>query len=80
VKERALSPLLKGEILMTYLRIYYIKNTKGEVIYTNTNPNEFGKYVHDYLKLNFKQYPTYQLIKENVTDFKIGYKELEIEF
>lgn len=80
MKERALSPLLKGEILMTYLRIYYIKNTKGEVIYTNTNPNEFGKYVHDYLKLNFKQYPTYQLIKENVTDFKIGYKELEIEF
>lgn len=80
MKERALSPLLKGEKIMTYLRIYYIKNTKGEVIYTNTNPNEFGKYVHDYLKLNFKQYPTYQLIKENVTDFKIGYKELEIEF
>lgn len=65
---------------MTYLRIYYMKNEEGDVVYTNTNANEFGKYVHDYLKLNFKQYPTYKLIKESVTDYKIGYKELEIDF
>ena len=57
-----------------------MKNRKGEIVYTNTNANEFGKHVHDYLKLNFKQYPTYKLIKENVTEYKIGYTELEIEF
>ncbi|MGP5096222.1 hypothetical protein [Staphylococcus equorum] len=57
-----------------------MKNEEGDVVYTNTNANEFGKHVHDYLKLNFKQYPTYKLIKESVTDYKIGYKELEIDF
>lgn len=64
---------------MTFIKIYYIKKKSGEIIYTNTNPNEFGLFVKNYLNLKLKTFPTYKLVKEQVTDYDIGAKEIEID-
>lgn len=64
---------------LTNLTIYYIKNYKGEVVHTNTNPNEFAEHVNTHMELGLGKYPTYELVKETVTDLEIGTKEIAIE-
>lgn len=69
--------------IITFITIYYIKRKTGEVVYTNTNPNEFGKHVKELLNLKVDTFPTYKVVKDKVrtneTDYVVGKKGMEIE-
>ena len=65
---------------MTNLTIYYIKNNKGEVVYTNTNLVEFKRYINDYLVLDLGRYPSFEEIESAVPELEIGTKEIKLEF
>ncbi|OEK58941.1 hypothetical protein [Staphylococcus equorum] len=65
---------------MTNLTIYYIKDIKGNVVYTNTNEVEFKQYINDYLELDLGRYPSMEDIINAVSELEIGKKQIEIEF
>lgn len=64
---------------MTNLTIYYIKDSKNEVVYTNTNSPQFAEYVNDYLVLGLGKYPTFDEIRENLDGIlEVGSKQIEV--
>ncbi|HDE8373984.1 TPA: hypothetical protein PR959_001623 [Staphylococcus aureus] len=64
---------------MTTLTIYYIKNYKGEVVYTNTNSDEFAAHVNTHMELGLGKYTTYESLIGNVKDLEIGTKEVSVD-
>lgn len=61
------------------LTIFYIKDNKGNVAYTNTNEIEFASYVNKHMELGLGKYPTYEQVKNSVIDLEIGAHEITIE-
>lgn len=65
---------------MTNLIIYFIKDNKGEVVYTNTNEKQFAEYVNNYLVLGLGKYPTFEKVQEALVDeLEVGKKSIEVE-
>ncbi|MVI48750.1 hypothetical protein GO737_13930, partial [Staphylococcus aureus] len=56
---------------MVKVTIYYIKNYKGDVVYTHTNSAEFADYVNKRMELGLGKYTTFEQVKNSVTDLEI---------
>ncbi|MDH9600763.1 hypothetical protein PZN54_10975 [Staphylococcus capitis] len=63
---------------MFKLTIFYIKNHKGELVYTNTNELEFADYVNKHMDLGLGKYPTFNEIQDSVKDLEIGTRTVTI--
>lgn len=63
---------------MVKVTIYYIKNYKGDVVYTHTNSAEFADYVNKRMELGLGKHTTFEQVKNSVTDLEIGSQTVTI--